>query len=292
MEKSPKVSVLTANYNKTKYLRDYFKSILRSNYDNLEVIFVDDGSNDDSIQIANEFVGQLNLHIISLKQNVGFANALNAGLERCKGKYIMRLDPDDFITKERIDCQCRFLEQNPNIDVIGSNTYYYNQNLQRAVFTSNFPTHHSEIKKNFSNGLIAVSHPGVIVKADFYKQFKYDQSVFPFEEYDIFSRMIVEGGVFHNLSEPLTYYRHYKQNCSYKHIRNRLIGISKLRQKYFHKSTHMFWIWVRTFHEYFYRNGLSARSITGMRFLLLLSSLFAPKTIVKRLFSPYNNKRV
>lgn len=289
MGKSPKVSVLTANFNKSKYLRDYFKSILHSSYDNFEVIFVDDGSDDDSIQIANEFVGLLNLHIIPLKQNVGFANALNVGLVRCSGKYVMRLDPDDFITKDRINCQCRFLEQNPNIDLIGSNTYYYNHNLQRIVFTSNFPTHHSEIKKSFSDGLIAVSHSGVTAKADFYKQFKYDQSVFPFEEYDIFSKMIIEGGIFHNLSEPLTYYRQYKQNGSYRHIRHRLIGISKLRQKYFHKSTHMVWIWIRTFHEYFYRNGLSARSIIGMRFLFLISSLFAPKTIVKRLFIPYKN---
>ncbi len=290
MEKRVKVSVLTANFNKSEYLRDYFESIIHSNYDNLEVIFVDDCSSDNSIQIANEFVDKLNLHIILLEQNVGFSNALNIGLERCRGKYIMRLDSDDFIAKGRIDYHCSFLEQNPNIDVVGSNTYYYNQNLQRAVFTSNFPTQHSEIKKSFSDGLIAVSHPGVTLKADFFKQFKYNQSVFPFEEYDIFSRMIIEGGFFHNLSEPLTYYRQYRQNSSYKHIKHRLIGINELRQKYFHKSTPMLWIWLRTFHEYFYRKGLSARSVVQMRVLFLLSSLFAPKTIVKRLFTPYKNK--
>lgn len=290
MEKRVKVSVLTANFNKSEYLRDYFESIIHSNYDNLEVIFVDDCSSDNSIQIATEFADKLNLHIIPLEQNIGFSNALNVGLKKCNGKYIMRLDSDDFIAKDRIYRQSMFLEQNPNIDVLGSNTYYYNQPMRRVVFTSNFPTHHSEIKKSFSDGLIAVSHPGVIVKADFYKQFKYDQSVFPFEEYDVFSRMVIQGGVFHNLSESLTYYRQYKQNSSYKHIKHRLIGINELRQKYFHKSTPMLWIWLRTFHEFFYRNGLSAKSIVEMRFLFLLSSLFAPKAIIKRLFAAHKNK--
>lgn len=284
MEENPKVSILTANYNKSEYLRDYFDSILKSNFSDFEVVFVEDGSTDDSILIANDYTSKLNLRVISLEHNVGFSNALNIGLERVKGEFVMRLDSDDFMLPSRIDLQVNYLRKHSDVDILGSNTFYYNHNKRSVVGRSFFPEFNADIVNYFKHGDIALCHGAIMGKAAFFKKFKYNQSAFPFEEYDLFSRMVLTGGVFYNLNEPLTYYRMYNQNASYRSIRTREKGINLLREKHFNQKLNEIGLTCKVLHRFFYRKAILYSTMILRLVFLGLAALCWPKSFFNRFY--------
>ena len=92
----PHVSIIITNYNYAKFICKCIESCLGQNYDfDFEVIFVDDGSTDDSLQIANLYK-EKGLRIISQK-NRGVESASNNGFETPRGKYVVRVDADDYL---------------------------------------------------------------------------------------------------------------------------------------------------------------------------------------------------
>ena len=100
------VSVVTANYNNGQYLIEYLDSLMASSVLADEIIIVDDGSTDDSKEIISRAVrSNTRITPIYLHENVGFANALNIGVERATSAYILRLDPDDFIGHSVLRCR-------------------------------------------------------------------------------------------------------------------------------------------------------------------------------------------
>ncbi len=119
-----KVSVLCANYNNGKYLDDFFSSILQSSIIPDEIIFVDDCSTDRSIQVLQKYKDALNIVEVLLKKNIGFANALNLGVSHCTGEFILRVDPDDLIAKDRLELQRTYLIES-DLDVVGSQAKYF-----------------------------------------------------------------------------------------------------------------------------------------------------------------------
>lgn len=98
-------SVLCANYNNGQFLDDFFKSLIDSTVVPDEVVFVDDGSSDNSLEIVERYKPFLNIILIGLEFNIGFANALNIGLAACSADYIVRVDPDDLVSPRRLEMQ-------------------------------------------------------------------------------------------------------------------------------------------------------------------------------------------
>lgn len=97
------VSIIVPIYNTEKYLKKCIDSILVQTYDNLEVILVNDGSSDDSLNICKKYESfDSRIRIID-KKNGGLSSARNAGLDVCKGDYITFVDSDDYLEKEAIE---------------------------------------------------------------------------------------------------------------------------------------------------------------------------------------------
>lgn len=94
-----KLSVIVPIYNVDKYLQKCINSILSNNYDNLEVILVDDGSTDKSHKICSDLQEKNKCIKIITKENGGLSSARNAGLEIASGDYISFIDSDDFVDK-------------------------------------------------------------------------------------------------------------------------------------------------------------------------------------------------
>ncbi len=92
MAHTPLVSVIIPNFNYAKYLRQSIESVLNQTYENIELIVVDDGSTDDSVEILRNYSGCLRL---IEQKNSGVSVARNTGLEFANGDYICFLDSDD-----------------------------------------------------------------------------------------------------------------------------------------------------------------------------------------------------
>lgn len=116
MEKTPLVSIITPCYNGEKYLPMYFQGILTQEHKNIEVIFVDDGSEDNTAAIAKKYGEKLERKGIKFiyiyQENAGVAAAINKGLNVFSGDYLSWLDSDDILLPANISHKVRALEDN------------------------------------------------------------------------------------------------------------------------------------------------------------------------------------
>jgi len=107
----PLVSVYTCAYNGEKYIQSTISSVL-SNASNLdmEYILVDDGSTDQTILVASQFADDKRMRIFMNSENLGLASSSNRAIDAARGKYIMRVDADDWIVKGAIHEMVRCIE--------------------------------------------------------------------------------------------------------------------------------------------------------------------------------------
>lgn len=96
----PLLSVIVPVYNTKKYLRECIDSILAQTYHNYELILVDDGSNDGSSEICDEYAMKYEQVTVIHKENCGLLHTRKVGFERAKGEYISYIDSDDYIKPE------------------------------------------------------------------------------------------------------------------------------------------------------------------------------------------------
>lgn len=107
MRNNPLISIIVPVYNTEKYLEKCIESILSQSYDNIEILIVNDGSNDNSAQILEKYKSNLKIKIFE-KKNEGLALARKLALENSKGEYICFVDSDDYIDKD----YCKKLYEN------------------------------------------------------------------------------------------------------------------------------------------------------------------------------------
>jgi len=106
------VSVIIPVYNVEKYLNKCIKSILEQTYSNLEIIIINDGSTDNSLDIIkSNMVEDERIFLIDI-ENAGVSNARNLGLKKARGKYVVFVDSDDWVEKDYIDLLVHFTEKN------------------------------------------------------------------------------------------------------------------------------------------------------------------------------------
>lgn len=122
-----KVSIITPCYNGGSFVGRFFESVLAQTYSNIELIFVNDGSEDDTEKVAlhyGEKLRERGLEFIYLSQaNSGQAAALNAGLKIFSGSYLTWPDSDDFLTPRSIEERVFFLENSPEYGFVRTDGY-------------------------------------------------------------------------------------------------------------------------------------------------------------------------
>lgn len=101
----PKVSIIVPCYNSEAFLAETLQSCINQLYPNIEVVVVDDGSTDGSLQIARQWEARYtNIHVYA-QPNSGACRARNLAFEKCTGDYVMYLDADDIISADKISSQ-------------------------------------------------------------------------------------------------------------------------------------------------------------------------------------------
>ncbi|MDX2042634.1 MAG: glycosyltransferase [Acidobacteriota bacterium] len=108
----PKVSVIIPAYNSAQFIAEAIQSVLAQSYDNREIIIVDDGSTDATLDVLRGFGEQIKL---LTKTNGGPASARNLAIRHASGKYIAFLDADDLWMPEKLAEQVAFLESQPEV---------------------------------------------------------------------------------------------------------------------------------------------------------------------------------
>jgi glycosyltransferase involved in cell wall biosynthesis len=126
-QNNPLVSVIIPVYNGDRYLKEAIESILAQDYQPIEIIIVDDGSTDNTANIAKNFGDKISYYY---QENAGHGQAKNRGLELAKGEFLGFLDSDDLFAKNKLTLQIDYLLKNPDIGfTIGKIHYFLEQGI-------------------------------------------------------------------------------------------------------------------------------------------------------------------
>lgn len=128
---SLKFSIIVPVYNVGIYLREALSSIVGQTYNNFEVICVNDGSTDNSLEILNEYSHNDKRFIILSQENKGQGIARNKAIDISSGDYIFFLDPDDYIEPDTLQILADFVNKNKDVDIIQFDYITSNYNPQK-----------------------------------------------------------------------------------------------------------------------------------------------------------------
>ncbi|MEF8824048.1 MAG: glycosyltransferase [Desulfohalobiaceae bacterium] len=203
----PAISVVLPCYNAAATLPQAMESLLNQTCEDFEVLAVDDGSTDETPRILQRFAGADRRIIPLLLPHGGIASALNAGLERARGRYIARMDADDESLPQRLEQQARYLEEHPGIGLVGCRVIYggereANRGYALHVDWLNELLEPESIRANrFVESPFA--HPSIMFRAELpIRLGGYRQGPFP-EDYELLLRWMEHGVAMAKLDREL-----------------------------------------------------------------------------------------
>lgn len=119
-----KVSVILPIYNVSQYLRECLDSVLAQTLQELEIICVNDGSTDDSLDIIREYAAKDPRIVVITGPNGGYGKAMNKGLDRAEGEYIGIVEPDDYVVPEMFEELYAIAKEN-DLDLVKADFYRF-----------------------------------------------------------------------------------------------------------------------------------------------------------------------
>lgn len=204
-----KFSVLMSLYNKEKpeFLAECFDSLVNQTLPADDIVLVFDGQINVELQkIVQDFQNKLPLNIVALANNVGLGQALNAGLNVCQNEWVIRMDTDDICVPDRFEQQIHFIEQYPDIDVLGGQIIEFEQDILQGKKSRTVPTSHDAIFQS-AKSRNPINHMTVAFKKSAVQAVGSYRHAPLFEDYDLWVRLLLAGYRFANLPDVLVYAR-------------------------------------------------------------------------------------
>lgn len=171
-----------------------------------EIVLVKDGPLPAELeQVIELFLPVLPLKLVKLSVNSGLATALNAGLVACSCEYVARMDTDDILLPERFSVQLSYMQQYPDIDLVGSFATEINESGDEGNLRRMPADHAAIVSSLWSNPFI---HPAVMFKRKKLLSIGgYDASLRRRQDYELWFRCAKNGFKFANIPQPLILYR-------------------------------------------------------------------------------------
>lgn len=200
----PQITIGVPFYNDEEYLDAAIKSVFAQTYTNWKLILVNDGGTDDSLRIANKYKDDPRVTIYSDGKNHQLPFRLNLITQLASTKYLARMDADDIMHPKRLETQIKILENDPSIDIIGSNAYTIDEN-------NNVTGVRYMLDKKNACSLQKVKgfiHPSIMGKSEWFKKNQYDANAIRIEDTELWHRT-VKFSNFQIINEPLLFYREF-----------------------------------------------------------------------------------
>lgn len=215
--KIPAVSVIMPVFNSEKFLSVAIESILNQTFSDFEFIIIDDGSTDQSLKEIKRYgVKDKRIRIINNASNLGICACLNRGLSLARGKYIVRMDSDDWSYPDRIKKQLFFMESHPNVVICGGTIRVCDAKL-KVINPRRYPASDREIRKKIFR-INPFAHPAVMYKKETaIKAGGYNEKLATVEDYDLYFRL-GNLGQFANLTSAVLKLRIRYDSISYSNV--------------------------------------------------------------------------
>lgn len=205
-------SVLLSVYKKENplFLKKSLDSVFSQTRKADEVVLVEDGPLTLELDtVIEEFASkEPTLKLVKLEKNQGLGRALNAGMKQCTYNYVARMDTDDICFPNRFEKQMAFIDEHPDVELLGSWTQEFteDENGMRLMSLKKFPETNEEIYE-FGRKRNPFEHPSVIFRKSSVIAAGEYVHCYLFEDYFMWARMMLNNAVMYNIPEPLLYFR-------------------------------------------------------------------------------------
>ena len=226
----PEISIVMPVYNAAPFLREAIDSIVAQTFENWELILLNDGSTDDSLQIAHSYTDP-RIKILDSETNNGLIYQLNRGMEAAQGRYIARLDADDVAMDNRLQMQFNYLENHPEIGLVGG---------YAEVLGTNEMLRHGQKHDDILLELLhrnAFIHSTVMFRKSIFGSINggFDTNYKHAEDYRMW-QLFAGITKLANLPEVLIKYRVHEQQVSAKHATGLLDSADRVRLQFIASS--------------------------------------------------------
>lgn len=203
----PRVSVGIPFFNPGIDFKYSIESVLNQTYANFELILIDDGSTDGSLEVAKSF-DDPRIRVVSDGKNLGLPARLNQLVTLSRCEYIARMDADDFISMSRLEKQVHFLDQNMNLDLVSTGICSINS-MHKVMGYRCPPSETINLSvSDVINGKIEIAHATLLVRRKWFERNKYDESARLMEDYQLWiDASLKDDFKVGFISEPLYFYR-------------------------------------------------------------------------------------
>ena len=221
-EKDPVISVIMGIYNCGDTLSDAIECIVNQTFSDWELIMCDDGSNDDTYEIAISYKEKYPEKIIVLQneKNRGLNYTLNKCLKQAKGKYIARMDGDDRCDKERFAIEINVLEKEPEISIVSTDMEFFDESgVWGKISHPEYPMPEDFVKES------PFCHAPCMVKREAYmkvKGYSVSDKLLRVEDYHLWIKMYKCGYRGKNIHKCLYQMRDDRNAYSRRSFKNRL----------------------------------------------------------------------
>ena len=171
---NPLISVVMPVFNCETTLAIATRSILGQSCADFELLILDDGSTDKTVELAHTFVDSRVRVVADSSGNQGLASRLNQGVDLARGRYVARMDGDDISFPLRLQRQAEFLESNPEIDLVGCSMVIF-KGAGELVGLQPARRRHTEICGNFLRSCL-LPHATWMGGTDWFRTHRYDPS--------------------------------------------------------------------------------------------------------------------
>lgn len=241
----PRVSVVIPLFNEPPAILEVsLASIVGQDFTDYEVLIVDESTSPESSEACQHYCAlDPRFHYIRPSQRIGLAASLNLAISRARGTYVARFDSDDRCLPGRLAMQVAYLDQHPDIGVVGGALEIISDD-GRHVAVRHYPTDHPEIERKFMT-TSALAHPTVMIRRTLIEHHGgYDPAFRYAEDLDLWLRLLGQGVRFANLPDVVVQYRqqqtrrsgeHWSYNLrarrrhfSFRHVVRRSLGIAAI----------------------------------------------------------------
>ena len=207
IKKDPLVTIYITNYNYGKYLQKSIESVLNQTFKNFELIIIDDGSTDSSKSIISKFKNNSKIRVVYQK-NKGLNQSNNLALKISKGRFIIRLDADDWLDIRALEILVNAIKKDNEIGLVFPD--YYEVDEEGEII--NIIRRH-DFSKVTLHDQAAHGACTLIRKSFLQKMGGYDKTFFCQDGYDLWIKFIDKYKI-KNINLPLFYYRQHTNSLS------------------------------------------------------------------------------
>lgn len=232
----PKVSVIVTVYNREKYLEECVRSLFEQTLDNVEYVFIDDASTDQSVSVLRRLLDDYPLrksmtNMICQKTNGGRAVARQIGIDHVTGEYVIHVDSDDWVDLDMMELLYNRAKET-DADIVGCNVTHEYRNSKR-IFRQSYSNDMDENIRNLLNGQLFPSLCTSLTRTSLIKDnhITFPQGLDTGEDLLFNLHLYLHAYKVVGIDNPSYHYRHTEDSGSFKHTEKSINSVIEVARR-------------------------------------------------------------